>query len=73
LSIEVIQERYEKKLNRTHINLRTYVFALLQRPLTNYASYWPFQLYPYYWDIIRFKPIPTSVKADFSCQYSQKS
>jgi len=32
----VIQERYERKLNGPHISLtlRTYVFALLQRPLT---------------------------------------
>jgi len=39
-----MQEGYERKLNGPHITLSTYVFALLQRPLTNYASYWPFEV-----------------------------
>jgi len=44
----VIQKRSEKKLNGPHITSRAYVFALLQGPLTNYASYWPFELCTHY-------------------------
>jgi len=63
---------HKRELNGPHITLRAYVFALLQRPLTNYVSYWLFERCTHL-DTIGFELIPNDVKADCSCQYSHKS